>query len=65
MLKRIKDVTLRDTVKSMDIRKELGAKSIQEKIQRNETKLVYGPLGSHHIACTTNVFKINVMSYQV
>ena len=31
MLRRIKGVTLRDRVKSVDIRKELGVSSIQEK----------------------------------
>ena len=31
MLRRIKGVTLRDRVKSVDIRKELGMSSIQEK----------------------------------
>ena len=34
MLIRIKDVTLRDTVKSVDIRKELGVNSIQEKVRK-------------------------------
>ena len=33
MLRRIKGVTLRDTVKSVDIRKELGVTSIQEKVR--------------------------------
>ena len=32
MLRRIKGVTLRDRVKSVDIRKELGVSSIQEKV---------------------------------
>ena len=33
MLRRIKGVTLRDRVKSLDIRKELGVSSIQEKVR--------------------------------
>ena len=33
MLRRIKGVTLRDRVKSVDIRKELGVSSIQEKVR--------------------------------
>ena len=33
MLRRIKGVTLRDSVKSVDIRKELGVSSIQEKVR--------------------------------
>ena len=33
MLRRIKDVTLRDRVKSVDVRKELGVSSIQEKVR--------------------------------
>ena len=33
MLQRIKGVTLRDNVKSVDIRKELGVTSIQEKVR--------------------------------
>ena len=33
MLRRIKGVTLRDNVKSVDIRKELGVTSIQEKVR--------------------------------
>ena len=33
MLRRIKGVTLRDIVKSVDIRKELGVSSIQEKVR--------------------------------
>ena len=33
MLRRIKGVTLRDTVKSVDIRKKLGVNSIQEKVR--------------------------------
>ena len=33
MLRRIKGVTLRDKVKSLDIRKELGVTSIQEKVR--------------------------------
>ena len=33
MLQRIKGVTLRDKVKSVDIRKELGVTSIQEKVR--------------------------------
>ena len=33
MLRRIKRVTLRDKVKSVDIRKELGVSSIQEKVR--------------------------------
>ena len=33
MLRRIKDVTLRDKVKSVDIRKELGVSSIQRKVR--------------------------------
>ena len=33
MLRRIKGVTLRDRVKSVDIRKELGVNSIKEKIR--------------------------------
>ena len=37
MLRRIKGVTLRDRVKSVDIRKELGVSSIQEKVR--ETSL--------------------------
>ena len=37
MLRRIKGVTLRDRVKSVDIRKELGVSSIQEKVR--ETRL--------------------------
>ena len=37
MLRRIKGVTLRDSVKSVDIRKELGVSSIQEQVR--ETRL--------------------------
>ena len=33
MLRRIKGVKLRDKVKSVDIRKELGVSSIQEKVR--------------------------------
>ena len=33
MLRRIKGVTLRDRIKSVDIRKELGVSSIQEKVR--------------------------------
>ena len=33
MLRRIKGVTLRDKVKSVDIRKELGVTSIQKKVR--------------------------------
>ena len=33
MLRRIKRVTLRDKVKNVDIRKELGVNSIQEKVR--------------------------------
>ena len=33
MLRRIKGITLRDKVKSVDIRKELGVNSIQEKVR--------------------------------
>ena len=33
MLRRIKGVTLRDKLKSLDIRKELGVNSIQEKVR--------------------------------
>ena len=33
MLRRIKEVTLRDRVKSVDIRKELGVSRIQEKVR--------------------------------
>ena len=33
MLRRIKGVTLRDSVKSVDIRKELGVSSVQEKVR--------------------------------
>ena len=33
MLRRIKGVTLRDRVKSVDIRKELGVSSIREKVR--------------------------------
>ena len=33
MLRRIKGVTLRDRIKSVDIRKELGVNSIQEKVR--------------------------------
>ena len=33
MLRRIKGVTLRDKVKSVDIRKELGVNSIQDKVR--------------------------------
>ena len=33
MLRRIKGVTLRDRVKSVDIRKELGVSSVQEKVR--------------------------------
>ena len=33
MLRRIKGVTLGDKVKSVDIRKELGVNSIQEKVR--------------------------------
>ena len=33
MLRRIKGVTLRDKVKNVDIRKELGVSSIQEKVR--------------------------------
>ena len=32
MLRRIKDVTLREKVKSLDTRKELGVNSIKEKV---------------------------------
>ena len=39
MLRRIKGVTLRDNVKTVDIRKELGVNSIH-KNHRNETTLV-------------------------
>ena len=34
MLRRIKGVTLRDKVKSVDIRKELGVNSIKEKVRK-------------------------------
>ena len=34
MLRRIKGVTLRDRVKSVDIRKELGMNSIQDKVKK-------------------------------
>ena len=37
MLRRIKGVTLRDKVKSVDIRKELGVNSIQEKVREMST----------------------------
>ena len=37
MLRRIKGVTLRDKIKSVDIRKEVGVSSIQEKVR--ETRL--------------------------
>ena len=40
MLRRIKGVTLRDKVKSVDIRKELGVNSIRES-KINETTLVW------------------------
>ena len=40
MLRRIKGVTLRDKVKSMDIRQELGVNSIQENVR--EIRLWYG-----------------------
>ena len=40
MLRRIKGVTLRDKVKSLDIRKELSVNSIQESL-RNETTLAW------------------------
>ena len=40
MLRRIKGVTLRDKVESVDIRKELGVNSIQEKVR--EMRLCYG-----------------------
>ena len=33
MLRRIKGVTLRDKVKGVDIRKELGVNSIQDKVR--------------------------------
>ena len=33
MLRRIKGVTLRDKVKSLDIRKELGVNSLKEKVR--------------------------------
>jgi len=33
MLRRIKGVTLRDKVRSVDIRKELGVSSMQEKVK--------------------------------
>ena len=33
MLRRIKDLTLRDKTKSVDITKELGVNSIQEKVR--------------------------------
>ena len=33
MMRRIKEVTLRDNVKNVDIRKELGVSSIQEKVR--------------------------------
>ena len=36
MLIRIKGVTLRDKVKSVDIRKELGVSSIQEKVREEK-----------------------------
>ena len=36
MLRRIKGVTLRDKVKSVDIRKELGVNSIQEKVRERD-----------------------------
>ena len=32
-MRRIKGVTLRDKVKSVDVRKELGVSSIQEKVR--------------------------------
>ena len=43
MLRRIKGVTLRDKVKSVDIRTELGVNNMKEKVrsQRNETRLVW------------------------
>ena len=41
MLRRIKGVPLRDKVKSVDIRKELGVSSIQENVKRNENTLVW------------------------
>ena len=41
MLRRIKGVTLRDRVKSVDIRKELGVSSIQEKVREMRLRL-YG-----------------------
>ena len=33
MLRRTKGITLRDTVKSVDVRKELGVNSIKEKVR--------------------------------
>ena len=42
MLRRIKGVTLRDKVKSVDIRKELGVNNIQEKVR--EMRIRYGHL---------------------
>ena len=41
MLRRIKGVTLRDKVKSVGMRKELGVTNTQKKIRRYETKLVW------------------------
>ena len=41
MLRRIKGVTLKDGVKSVDIRKELGVSSIQEKVRETRLRL-YG-----------------------
>ena len=43
MLRRIKGVTLRDKVKSADIRKELGVNSIQEKVREMRLRW-YGPV---------------------
>ena len=41
MLRRIKGVTLRDRVKSVDIKKELGESSIQEKVRQIRLPLVW------------------------
>ena len=38
MLRRIKGITLRDKVKSVDVRKELGVSSIKEKIRETRQR---------------------------
>ena len=41
MLRRIKGITLTDRIRSVDIRKELGVSSIQEKVREINTTLVW------------------------